>query len=188
MANLTFSKNGVPMGRNKSTAENKHSAWTLDEDKYIIKSCAENVTAPEMAAKLGRTAMSIYARKSYLGIKNDKSVPRKKRTKTQVKAKSSKRGRPRKNVAEAIYTAPAGLQLFKLESGIPMPTRGERNPEQTAQLRSILQRMEIGNSFVVPKNVVYKATYLANKEFGSYKLRSSATSTDRKWYRIFRVR
>lgn len=61
MANLTFSKNGVPMGRNKSTAENKHSAWTLDEDKYIIKSCAENVTAPEMAAKLGRTAMSIYA-------------------------------------------------------------------------------------------------------------------------------
>lgn len=175
MANVTFSKNGVPMGRNKSTDENNHSRWTADEDNYIRTACAQNVTARVIAAKLGRSAASVHSRKWTLGIKNDTSVRRKNLPKT-----------PKTNYTSE-YKAPKGLELFKLESGVPVPSRGGRNEKDRQQIRSILERMQVGQSFVVPKGMVHVATYIANKEFQAYKLRTSATDSDKKFYRIFRL-
>jgi len=59
MANLTFSKNGVPMGRNKSTAENNSSRWTAQEDNYLKMALEEGLPSVEVAAKLGRSIASL---------------------------------------------------------------------------------------------------------------------------------
>jgi len=176
MANLTFSKNGVPMGRNKSTDENNHSRWTADEDNYIRTACAQNVTARVIAAKLGRSAASVHSRKWTLGIKNDTSVRRKNLPRS-----------PKVTYNTTEFKAPKGLELFKIESGVPLPTRNGRNEEARNQIRKIFREINVGQSFVVPKNMVHVASYIANKEFESYKIRSSATSADKKFYRIYRV-
>jgi len=123
--NLTFSKNGVPMGRNKSTAENNSSRWTAQEDNYL---------------KMALTA-----------------------------------------------TPPQGIQLFKIETGVPLPARNGRNEQARSQVRNIFNQIQIGQSFVVPKNMVHVAQYIVNKEFQSYKIRTSATSADKKFFRIYRV-
>jgi hypothetical protein len=181
MANLTFSKKGIPMGRNKSSNENNHSQWSQEEDNYIRMAAEENISVKSVAAKLGRTPASVYTRRWQLDIRNNKLVPRKK-AHAYVAKKSTRQPK-----ATNTYQAPQGIELFKLESGIPVPTKGGRNTEAREQLRNVLSRMQVGQSFVVPKNLVYVATYLANKEFMAYKLKTSATSADKRFYRIFRI-
>ncbi len=177
MANLTFSKKGVPMGRNKSTAENTSSRWTPEEDNYLRLAAEQNVSSRTVAAKLGRSYASVYTRKWQLDIKNNKSVPRKGAKRTSVKSP----------IATTTYATPKGIELFKIETGVPLPARNGRNEEARNQMREIFNQIKVGQSFVVPKNMVYVAQYIVNKEFQAYKLRTSATSADKKFFRIYRV-
>jgi hypothetical protein len=75
-----------------------------------------------------------------------------------------------------------------LESGIPIPSRGSRGNEQIKmQIRNTFMRMEIGNSFVINKEALNSTVYIAKNEFGAYRIKTSATSAEKKFFRIFRV-
>jgi hypothetical protein len=181
MANLTFSKNGVPMGRNKSTAENNSSRWTAQEDNYLKMSLEEGLPSVEVAAKLGRSIASLQTRKWTLKLEGRFARSPKGSTRN---FKSTGRTRSK---ATGTVTAPKGIQLFKIETGVPLPARNGRNEEARNQMREIFNQIKVGQSFVVPKNMVYVAQYIVNKEFQAYKLRTSATSADKKFFRIYRV-
>jgi hypothetical protein len=176
-SNLTFSNKGIPMGRNKSIPVNNHSQWSPDEDNFLRMAAAQNMAAGLIASKLGRTPASVYTRKWQLDIQNDKTMPRISAPRTgKVK---------RTRMVQEIKT-PSGVQLFALESGIPVPSKGG-NEELKNKIRSTFNRMEIGQSFVINKEVLNSTLYIAKNEFGPYRIKSSATTPDKKFYRIFRL-
>ena len=179
--NLTFSKNGVPMGRNKSTAENNSSRWTAQEDNYLKMALAESLPSVEVAAKLGRSIASVATRKWTLKLEGRFGNSPKGST---GNFKSTARTRTKAN---QTATPPQGIQLFKIETGVPLPARNGRNEQARSQVRNIFNQIQIGQSFVVPNNMVHVAQYIVNKEFQSYKIRTSATSADKKFFRIYRV-
>ena len=177
MANVTFSNKGIPMGRNKSISVNNHSQWSEAEDNYLRMTAEQNVPAGMVASKLGRTNASVYTRKWQLGIKNNQAVPRVKAPKTAkiVRTRTSQE-----------VQVPKGVQLFQLESGIPVPSKGG-NEVLKNQIRSTFNRMEIGNSFVINKEALNPTVYIAKNEFVAYRIKTSATTPDKKFFRIFRI-
>ena len=177
MANLTFSNKGVPMGRNKSIPVNNHTQWSAEEDNFLRMAAAQNMASTLMASKLGRTAASVYTRKWQLNIQNDKTVPRIKAPKTAKVVRT--------RTSQEVKT-PKGIQLFQLESGIPVPSKGG-NEALKNQIRSTFNRMEIGNSFVINKEALNSTVYIAKNEYGAYRIKTSATTPDKKFFRIFRI-
>lgn len=177
MANLTFSKKGVPLGRNKSKAENNSARWSQKEDAFIRIAVEKGLSAAEVGAKLGRSIASVLNRKSTLGIEERfKPSPRgSQRTASQRKKRS---GSP--------SGEQGGIQILKIETGVPVPGR-TRNEAQRKEIRDILNRIEVTQSFVVPKNLVHVVKYLVNTEFESYRMRTSPTSEDKQFYRLHRI-
>jgi hypothetical protein len=172
-----FSKNGKPLGRVSANA-NKHKAWTAEEDNYLALAISENKSLAEVAARLGRTKNGVSFRKHKLGLDG--------------KFTKSKRGRKpgwKKATAptEASIT-PSGMSIMILERGIPVPARGSKTHEsERIKLRELFKIMEVGMSFVVPRNLVHVAKHITTKEFEAYRIKTSATSADKKFFRIFRV-
>jgi hypothetical protein len=177
MANVTFSNKGIPMGRNKSVAVNANSHWSAEEDNFLRMAAAQNMTTTLVASKLGRTPASVYTRKWQLDIQNDKAMPRIKAPKTAKVVRTK--------TAQAVKV-PKGVQLFQLESGIPVPSKGG-NEVLKNQIRNTFMRMEIGNSFVINKEALNSTVYIAKNEFGAYRIKTSATTPDKKFFRIFRI-
>jgi hypothetical protein len=177
MANLTFSKKGIPMGRNKSKADNKNKQWSKAEDNYIKLAVEEKLPSSIVASKLGRSIASIQNRKWTLGIEGRfGNSPRGSRKQEKVATRSN----------PAAQT-PQGLKIMTLETGVPMPSRGNRNEEAREQMRGLFNKMTVGQSFVVPRKLVHIGVYLITKEFEGYKIRTSATTPDKQYFRIFRV-
>lgn len=174
---VKFSKNGKPMGRNKSTLERENKQWTAEEDNYIRIAVAEGLSTATVSARLGRSVAAIAGRKWYLGIEG------------RLASSKGKKGTKvnRNSVAQEQPTLNFGNGIMELESGIPMPTKNSRNEDARNKMRSLFGQMKPGQSFVVPKNLLHVATHLAKKEYQEYKLRSTATSSDKKFYRIFRT-
>lgn len=177
----TFSKNGKPMGRTPSAAENKNARWSKEEDNYLAIALREHIPASDVAARLGRTKNSIYFRK--ISLKLEGEFGRSKKPGRQPKARLFQ------NTSDAI---PAGIELMKLESGIPVPKRGTRvNESERNSIRQLLSKMGIGQSFVVTKNMVHVVRFLASKEFEAYKIKASLIApvqgAERKFFRIFRL-
>jgi hypothetical protein len=176
MANLTFSEKGVPMGRNKSKAANKNKQWSPAEDNYIRMAVEAGTPSSVVASKLGRSIAAVQGRKWSLGIEGRfGNSPRGTRKGTKTAAPAP--------VAQATN----GLRTMVLESGVPLPSRGNRNEEARSQMRSLFGQMKVGQSFVVPRKLVHVGVYLINKEFEGYKIKTSATAADKKFFRIFRV-
>jgi hypothetical protein len=181
MANLTFSKKGVPMGRNKSASVNASSQWSEAEDNYLRMTAEQNMSANMVASKLGRTTASVHTRKWNLGIKNNRSVPR-------IKAPKNAKPMVSPKSQMVVEKTPKGIQLFKMESNVPMPSRGSRsNEEARNNIRNLFSQMNVGQSFVVPQKMVHVAKYISDKEFPAFKIKTSATTQDKKFHRIFRV-
>ena len=65
---VTFSKNGKPMGRSKSTPERNNKQWSADEDNYLRIAVKEGLSTSVVSSRLGRTPASIQTRKWILGI------------------------------------------------------------------------------------------------------------------------
>jgi hypothetical protein len=177
MANLTFSEKGVPMGRNKSKAANKHKQWSPAEDNYIRMAVEAGTPSSVVASKLGRSIAAVQGRKWNLGIEG--------------RFGNSPRGLGKRTKAAKAPQAEAqstnGLRTMVLESGVPLPSRGNRNEEARSQMRNLFNQMKVGQSFVVPRKLVHVGVYLINKEFEGYKIKTSATAADKKFFRIFRV-
>jgi hypothetical protein len=183
MANskLTFSNKGIPMGRNKSASVNASSQWSEAEDNYVRMTAEQNMPASMVAAKLGRTKASVYARKWTLGIVNNHDVPR-------VKApKATKAPKAPKVKQTPTFKTPKGVQLFQLESGIPIPPDRRGDVQAKMQIRNAFSRIQVGQSFVINKEVLHSTNYIAKKEYEAYRIKTSATTPDKKFYRIFRV-
>ena len=180
MANskLTFSNKGIPMGRNKSQSVNASSQWSEAEDNYLRMTAEQNMPAPMVAAKLGRTPASVYTRKWNLGIKNNHAVPRIKAPKVVSKPQ----------IVKIKNNTGSGMNLFALETGVPIPQRGYRgNEEVRMKIISTFERMNIGQSFVIEKNMLNPTVHLAKTQFQAYRIKTSATSAEKKFYRIFRL-
>jgi hypothetical protein len=177
MANLTFSNKGIPMGRNKSTPVNSHSQWSSEEDQFLRMAAAQNMSAGLIASKLGRTSASVYTRKWQLDIQNDKTMP---------KIKAPKAAKVKAAPVYKAANVPTGVQLFALESGVPVPSKGG-NEELKNKIRGTFNRMEVGQSFVINKEVLNSTVYIAKNEFGAYRIKTSATTPDKKFFRIFRL-
>jgi hypothetical protein len=178
MANLTFSEKGVPMGRNKSKAANKNKQWSPAEDNYIRMAVEAGTPSSVVASKLGRSIASVQGRKWGLGIEGRfGNSPR-----------GTRKGTKPAPVAQAPEVqATNGLRTMVLESGVPLPSRGNRNEVARDQMRKLFGQMKVGQSFVVPRKLVHVGVYLINKEFEGYKIKTSATAADKKFFRIFRV-
>ena len=174
---ITFSKNGKPMGRTKSTMVRKNKQWTAEEDNYIRIAIQEGRSTAEVSARLGRSVAAISGRKWSLGIEG------------RLSSSKGKKGNKmdRNSVASSTPILSFGSGIMELESGIPLPTKNSRNEEARNRMRNLFNQMRQGQSFVVPKNLLHVAAHLAKKEFVGYKTRSSATSPDKQFYRIFRV-
>lgn len=167
------------MGRNKSNGQNKSTLWTEQEDNFIKMALAKKLSSVEVASKLGRSIASVATRKWFLKLEgrfgnSPKGSTQNFKSKSHTKQKQT-------------ATLPQGIQLFKIETGVPLPARNGRNEEARNQVRNIFNQILIGQSFVVPKNMVYVAKYIVDKEFQAYKIRTSATSAEKKFFRIYRV-
>jgi hypothetical protein len=174
MANLTFSKKGIPMGRNKSQADNKSKQWSSAEDNYIRMAVEQGLCTATVAAKLGRTKASVQNRKWNLGIEGRFGSSK---GKSVVAPKVTKEAK-----------VPKGIQLFTLESNVPIPSKGKgANEEARNHMRALFNKIQIGQSFVVPKGMVHVVSHLAKKEYEAFRIRTSATSAEKKFFRIFRV-
>jgi len=183
MANskLTFSNKGIPMGRNKSQSVNASSQWSEAEDNYLRMTAEQNMPAGMVAAKLGRTPASVYTRKWNLGIKNNHAVPR-------IKAPKGAKVVSKPQIVKIKNNTGSGMNLFTLETGVPVPQRGYRgNEEVRAKLINTLERMNAGQSFVIEKGMLNPTVHLAKTQFQAYRIKTSATSADKKFYRIFRL-
>jgi hypothetical protein len=174
MANLTFSDKGVPMGRNKSKAARKHKQWTAAEDNYIRMAAEAGTVSSVVASKLGRSIASVQNRKWSLGVEG--------------RFGNSPRGIRKKETAmKTTVATPSGMKIMVLETGVPIPSRGTRNEEARGEMRKLFTQMKKGQSFVVPSKLVHVGVYLINKEFEGYKIKTSATSPEKKFFRIFRI-
>jgi hypothetical protein len=177
-----FSKNGKPLGR-PSAKGNKNKTWTPEEDNFLKLAVEEKIPKSVVAGRLGRTKNAITLRKYLLKIEG--AFGRSKRS-SVTKTDSTNPG----TGSQYQGTAPNqmhGIQIMKLETGIPVPARFNRNEGERARLRILLQSMKVGQSFVVPKNLSHVAKHIVLKEFEAYKIRVCATSNEKNFYRFFRL-
>lgn len=97
-------------------------------------------------------------------------------SKKQV-AKSAPVGRPR---LEPV--------TMKLESNIPIPLRGIRDPQFVTQVVSLLREIKPKQSFVVPKEKLHAVKKLVKTDFQSLVVKSALIKPDDKFARVWRVR
>lgn len=176
-----FSKNGKPLGRT-SAKGNKHKTWTSEEDNFLKLAVEQKIPRSVVAVRLGRTENSVTFRKHILKIEG--AFGRSKKSQVQkaraVQAMASNQDHTGPNQMH-------GIQLFKLETGIQVPVRFSRNEEDRSRIRILLESMKVGQSFVVPKNLAHVTKHLILKEFESYKTKACATSSEKSFYRFFRI-
>ena len=178
----TFSKNGKPLGR-VSVNGNKNKVWTPEEDNYLALSLKEGVaSADDVASRLGRTKASLYFRKAVLQLEGGFT-----RSKTIKRTTSSFRTFDPAPQEQMVSVPEQSPRIMVLEIGIPLSLRSNRNEEERIKLRDLFNAMETGMSFVVPRNLVHVAKHLADKEFEAIRIKTSATSKDKRFFRIFRV-
>jgi len=150
--------------------------WSKLEDSYIILSLYKGLTTSEIAKTLDRSTAAVSNRKWSLGLEG--------------RFKNSKRGTPRhKGSRKRISSIPAleSVETFKLENGIPLPQRKDKNLAVKEMLRSTFNQMKSGQSFVIPKESLYHAREIYKSEFESYRIKISPTPSNGKFYRVFRV-
>ena len=180
----TFSKNGKPLGR-VSVNGNKNKVWSPEEDNYLALSLKEGVaSADDVAARLGRTKASLYFRKAVLQLEG--GFTRSKTIKRSTPSFRTFDTAPQEQMV-SVPELEQSPRIMVLEMGIPIPLRSNRNEEERIKLRDLFNAMQVGMSFVVPRNLVHVAKHLANKEFEAMRIKASATSKDKRFFRIFRV-
>lgn len=148
--------------------------WTASEDKYLRLSLKEGRSAAEVGRNLGRSAASVTQRKITLGCRGRFN----RSTKTVIQTIK---------VLQAFDGQSPYTGSFDLETGHQVPSRFTKNTEARAKLFNTLQKMEVGQSFVLPSNLVYSARQIVNQSFGEYKIKIVSTDSSKKFSRLFRV-
>lgn len=180
-----FSKNGKPLGRTSSKG-NKHKAWTPEEDNFLRLAVEQKIPKSVVAGRLGRTKDAIVFRKYVLKINGAFGRD------VRSNAKKLETSNPVSQISQQIEASLGQMQTvqtLKLETGIPVPLRFGRTENLMARekLKILLESMNVGQSFVVPRNLSHVTKHLVLREFESYRIRICAMSRDKKFYRIFRL-
>jgi len=142
--------------------------WTNSDDLYLTTAVENGLPSTTIAKNLDRTLSAVQTRRHLL--KN-----------SLVKQKTSS------NYTELASSTPDGLKLLTLETGLPIPNGRASNEKVRSQLRKLFENMKVGQSFVVPRKFVYVGHYLVNSEFEAYRIRTTALSKDKEFFRIFRI-
>lgn len=103
-----------------------------------------------------------------------------------VSKKQSTKTATKSSVPEAVNDS---VPLFKLENNIPIPERGNRDPEFVAKVTNLLSIIKTSQSFVVPKKKAHHVKKLSqNENFVHMHIRMSTIKPDEKFVRIWRVK
>ena len=212
MANLKFSKNGKPLGRDKVSVDRGNNAWTPEEDAYLRQAIEKNKTCVEVASRLGRSMSSIQTRKWQLKItKRFNPSPRGSFDNfkiTMEDKKLGKAGKKESNIIEFVHPAPVSkwenipltfkqvplqedttqsTETFVLESNVAIPDRHRKNEKERNKIRELFKTMDINQSFVIPASLSHVTTYLLNQEFPGFKIKRTFTDASKKFVRVFRI-
>ncbi len=136
--------------------------WTSSDDTALTQFVAEGLSSRAIGEKLERSTPAVQTRRHLLNLKKG-------------------------GQKQEVELAPDGLVLMTLETGIQPPVGRVRNEQLRNQLRKLFSNMKVGQSFVVPRKAVHIGHYLLSIEFESYRIRTSAVSPDRQFFRIFRI-
>ena len=80
------------------------------------------------------------------------------------------------------------LEVLKLESNVPFPERGFRDPAFIEKADELLKTMRVTQSFVIPKNKFHAFKKLVKIKHGAYVIKSTVIKPDNKFVRIWRTK
>jgi hypothetical protein len=80
------------------------------------------------------------------------------------------------------------LSILKLESNVPLPERGIRDPQFVQEASQIIKSMKVSQSFVVPKHKLHSVKKLIKNDFENLVVKSALIKPEEKFARIWRVR
>ena len=166
-------------------AEFKKTRWTASEDTILKESLFSNKSAEDVAALLNRSKDSVTTRKWHLKLDGRFKAPGKSETPT---TQGTVKVNGKTQVVESASDEPF---LWKIEKNVPLPSRGAGSKEATELLiqkvKNLMEKIKVGESFVVPRNAVRHIAAVAKSDYEAYKIRTSATSKEKKFYRVFRI-
>jgi hypothetical protein len=81
----------------------------------------------------------------------------------------------------------APFPLLELESGIPIPERGVRDPEFYNKMTEVLGSMKPKQSFAMPTRKLHTTKKIIKSHFQNYKIRCVAIDPDKKFTRVWRL-
>jgi hypothetical protein len=77
---------------------------------------------------------------------------------------------------------------LRLETGIPLPERGIRDPEFVKQVSDLLGQIKPRQSFVVPKVKLHTVKKLIKTNHGNLLMKSALIKPEERFARIWRVK
>lgn len=80
------------------------------------------------------------------------------------------------------------MSVLKLESNVPLPERGIRDPQFVLEASQIIKSMKVSQSFVVPKHKLHSVKKLIKTDFENLVVKSALIKPEEKFARIWRVR
>lgn len=90
--------------------------------------------------------------------------------------------------AKAALRSKNEQEVLKLESNIPFPERGFRDPEFVQRTEEVLKVIKNTQSFVVPKAKFFAVKKLIKMKYGAYVIKSAIIKPDAKFVRLWRVK
>ncbi len=147
--------------------------WS-DEDDSILKQTMGK-SAREVARLLGRTEASIMSRRWSINS-----------------GANEKTAQPEKSVSNTVINNNINDgDLWKIEDDVPLPSRTKPTSTETQimveKVKDLLSKIGAGQSFVVPRIALRHVMSLSKLDFPEYKIRTSATSKEKKFFRIYRI-
>lgn len=79
-------------------------------------------------------------------------------------------------------------EVLKLETNVPMPERGIRDPEFVVKVSEILTQIKPRQSFVVPKVKLHTVKKIIKTQHAAMVMKSAVIKPDERFARIWRVK
>jgi len=80
------------------------------------------------------------------------------------------------------------MQTLKLESNVPLPERGVRDPEFVKQVGDLLTQIKPRQSFVIPKVKLHTVKKIIKTHHGNLLMKSAVIKPEQRFARIWRVK
>ena len=80
------------------------------------------------------------------------------------------------------------METLKIETNVPLPERGIRDPEFVKQVSSLLDHIKPRQSFVIPKVKLHTVKKLMKTQYASMLMKSAVIQPEQRFARIWRVK